>query len=267
MTEDEHPCLSTGRGRIEGRVAIVTGADSGIGRATARLFAREGAAVVCADIRASGTPRIDRLIEQERGRAVFVQADARSRADWDRVVAAAAGGFGGLDILFNNAGDGVRGRIDELTEEEWAYVLDLNLNSIFHGVRAALPHLQRSGRGAIVNNASTFGLLATERYASYCATKAAIVNLTRQMAIDYGPAIRVNCVCPGVVETPRQIARIAAAPDPEQHRARLVALNRCLQRLARPEEVAYGVLFLASDESSFITGHALAIDGGQTIDA
>ena len=267
MTEDEHPGMGPGRGRLEGKVAIVTGADSGIGRATARLFAREGAAVVCADIRESGAPRIDALIQQEGGRAAFVQADARSQADWQQVVDAAVSSFRGLDILFNNAGDGVRGRIDELREEEWAYVLDLNLNSIFHGVRAALPHLQRSGRGAIINNASTFGLLATERYASYCASKAAIVNLTRQMAIDYGPGIRVNCVCPGVTDTPRQAKRIAAAADPEQHRARLVSLNRCLGRLARPEEIAYGVLFLASDESSFVTGHALAIDGGQTIDA
>jgi len=252
---------------LDGKVALVTGADSGIGRATARLFAREGARVACVDFRESGTPRIDRLIQADGGDAVYVAADVTSRADCDRMVAAALDAYGDLDILFNNAGTGIRKRIDQLSDDEWNLVLDTNLNSIYHGVRAALPHFQARGRGNIVNTASTFGLLATDNYPAYCASKGAVVLLTRQLAIDYAPHIRVNCVCPGATETPRMLRGIAAAPDPVAQRARVEALNRCIQRLARPEEIAYGVLFLASDEASFVTGHALVVDGGQTIDA
>jgi NAD(P)-dependent dehydrogenase (short-subunit alcohol dehydrogenase family) len=264
---DEHPMMGEGRGRLQGKVALITGADSGIGRATARLFAREGARVVCVDLRESGTPRIDALIEGEGGSAVFVQADVTQRAECDRMVAAALEAYGDLDILFNNAGTGVRGRVGDLRDEDWKLVMDTNLNSIYHGSRAALPHFERRGRGNIIHTASTFGLLATEQYAAYCASKGAVVLLTRQMAIDYGPNIRVNCICPGATETPRMLRNIAAADDPAARRAGVENLNRCMRRLARSEEIAYGVLFLASDESSFVTGHALVVDGGQTIDA
>ena len=264
---DEHPGLGPGRQRLEDKVAVVTGADSGIGRATARLFAREGAKVVCVDVLESGTPRIDRLIEQDGNEALFVQADVTVRADCDRMVAAALDQYGDLDILFNNAGSGVQGRIDELTEEQWNWLMNLNLNSIFHGVRAALPHLMAKKQGNIVNTASTFGLLATEHYAAYCASKGAVVMLTKQMALDYGPGIRVNCVCPGATETPRLMRGLAASGDLESAMIRVSNLNRVMKRLAQPEEIAYGVLFLASDESSFVTGLSLVVDGGQTIDA
>lgn len=266
-TTDEHPMMGPGRGRLAGKVAIVTGAESGIGRATARLFAREGARVVCVDFRESGLLRIDRLIEREGGQAVYVSADVRQRADCDRMVAAALDTFGDLDILFNNAGTGVRGRLHEMRDEDWHLVLDTNLHGVYHGSRAALPHFLRRGRGCIINTASTFGLLGTESYPAYCASKGAVVLLTKQMAIDYGPHIRVNCICPGATETPRMLRNIAAAEDPARYRQRVETLNRCMGRLARPEEIAYGVLFLASDEASFVTGHALVVDGGQTIDA
>jgi 3-oxoacyl-[acyl-carrier protein] reductase len=264
---DEHPLMGEGRGRLRDKVALVTGADSGIGRATARLFAREGARVVCVDILESGSPRIDRLIESEGGVATYVSADVTRPGDCERMVAAALEAYGDLHILFNNAGTGVRGRVGDLSDEQWNMVLNVNLNSIFYGSRAVLPHFEHKGRGNIVNTASTFGLLATERYAAYCATKGAVVLLTRQMAIDYGPRIRVNCVCPGATETPRMLRNIASADDPAARRAGVEKLNRCMGRLARPEEIAYGVLFLASDEASFVTGHALVVDGGQTIDA
>jgi len=268
---DEHPGLGKGLGRLQGKVAIVTGANSGIGRATARLFAREAAKVVCCDIQETTTPRIDRLIEQDGGQAVFLQADVTGQTDCDRMVSTALERFGDLDILFNNAGGGVRKKIHEFTDDEWNFVVNLNLNAIFRGVRAAIPHFLKKGRGNIVNTASTFGLLATEQYPAYCATKAAIVNLTRQMALDYGPSgIRVNCVCPGAIETPRfrgYPPRPTLEQATEEQRARMAASNRALLRMGCPEEIAYGVLFLVSDEASFVTGHALVIDGGQSIDA
>ncbi len=270
INAEEHPGLGKGLGRLQGRVAIVTGANSGIGRATARLFTREGAKVVCCDIQETISPRIDRLIEQDGGQAVFARVDVTQQADCDRMVATALERFGDLDILFNNAGGGIRKKIHELADEEWNFVVDLNLNGLFRGVRAALPHFLKKGRGNIVSTASTFGLLASEQYPGYCATKAAIVNLTRQMALDYGPSgIRVNCVCPGAIETPR-FRGFPPRPTLEftdEYRSRMASSNKALLRVGRPEEIAYGVLFLVSDESSFVTGHALVIDGGQTIDA
>jgi 3-oxoacyl-[acyl-carrier protein] reductase len=268
---DEHPGLGKGFGRLQDKVAIVTGANSGIGRATARLFAREGAKVVCCDIQEITSPRVDRLIELDGGQAIYVQADVTRQADWDRTIDTALERFHGLNILFNNAGGGVRKKIHEFTDDEWNFVMNLNLNAIFRGARAALPHFLNQGQGSIVNTASTFGILATEQYPAYCATKAAVVNLTRQMALDYGPSgIRVNCVCPGSTET----ARFRGYPPQpsldratEEQRRRMAENNRALRRMARPEEIAYGVLFLVSEESSFVTGHALVIDGGQTIDA
>lgn len=268
---DEHPGLGKGLGRLQGKAAVVTGANSGIGRATARLFGREGAKVVCCDIQEDTTPRIDKLIEQDGGQAVFLQLDVTRQESCDRMIGTALEKFGDLDILFNNAGVGIRKLIHELTDDEWDFVVNLNLNALFRGVRAAIPHFLKKGRGNIVNTASTFGFLASEQYPGYCATKAAIINLTRQMALDYGPkGIRVNCVCPGAIETPRFRGfppRPTLPSATEEQRARMAASNRALLRMGRPEEIAYGVLFLVSDEASFVTGHALVIDGGQTIDA
>jgi 3-oxoacyl-[acyl-carrier protein] reductase len=259
--------MKPGRGRLEGKVAIVTGADSGIGRATARLFGREGARVVCVDIWESGAPRIDQLIDQDGGQAAFVQGDVTKKEDWQRMVAAALDRFGRLDVLHSNAGGGARGKIHEVSDEAWDRIVQLNLYGLYHGVRAVIPHFLEVGQGNIVFTASTHGLMGRAENAAYCATKAAIVNLTRQMAIDYGPTVRVNCVCPGPIETPRWRGW---PPQPNRMddaaRAEAAEAVRALHRIGRPEEVAYAVLFLASDESSYITGHPLVVDGGQTID-
>jgi 3-oxoacyl-[acyl-carrier protein] reductase len=272
LLKDEHPMLRPGLGRLKGKVAIITGANSGIGRATARLFGREGAKVVCCDIQETISPRIDQLIQQEGGQAVFAIIDVTKQADCDRMVATAIETFGDVDILYNNAGAGIRKKLHEHTDEEWNFVLNTNLNAMFRGARAVLPHFIKKGSGNIVTTASTFGLLASAEYPSYCATKAAIVNLTREMALDYGPlGIRVNCVCPGAIETPRfrgfPPRRTIDENTSEEQRTRLASSNKALLRMGRPEEIAYGVLFLVSDEASLVTGHALVIDGGQTLDA
>ena len=273
ILKDEHEMLRPGLGRLKGRVAIITGANSGIGRATARLFAREGANVVCCDIQETISPRIDQLIkDREAGEAIFANVDVTKQEDLDRMVKTAVDSFGRVDILHNNAGAGVRKKVHEHTDEEWNFVLNTNLNAMFRGARAVLPHFIKQGSGNMVTTASTFGLLASPEYPGYCATKAAIINLTREMALDYGPmGIRINCVCPGAIETPRFRG---FPPRPtlgegmtDEQRKTMGASNRALLRMGRPEEIAYGVLFLVSDEASFVTGHALVIDGGQTIDA
>jgi 3-oxoacyl-[acyl-carrier protein] reductase len=273
ILSDEHAMLRPGLGRLKGKVAIITGANSGIGRATARLFGREGAKVLCCDIQETISPRIDQLIkDKEGGQAVFAHVDVTKQEDLDRMVKTALDSFGDVDILYNNAGAGIRKKLHEHTDEEWNFVLNTNLNAMFRGARAVLPHFIQKKSGNIVTTASTFGLLASPEYPGYCATKAAIVNLTREMALDYGPlGIRVNCICPGAIETPRFRG---FPPRPtlgegmtEEQRKTMGGSNKALLRMGRPEEIAYGVLFLVSDEASFVTGHALVVDGGQTIDA
>jgi 3-oxoacyl-[acyl-carrier protein] reductase len=273
ILSDEHALLRPGLGRLRGKVAIITGANSGIGRATARLFGREGAKVVCCDIQETIAPRIDQLIkEKEGGEAVFAKIDVTRQEDCERMVQTALDNFGDVDILYNNAGAGIRKKLHEHTDDEWNFVLNTNLNAMFRGARAVLPHFIQKKSGNIVTTASTFGLLASAEYPGYCATKAAIINLTREMALDYGPlGIRINCVCPGAIETPRfrgfpPRSTLGEGMTDEQRKT-MGASNKALLRMGRPEEIAYGVLFLVSEEASFVTGHALVIDGGQTIDA
>jgi NAD(P)-dependent dehydrogenase (short-subunit alcohol dehydrogenase family) len=253
--------------RLAGQVAIVTGTGTGIGRAIGVAFAAEGARVVCSGMDEERNAETVAAIAEAGGEAVFVSADVRDGAQVAALVREAIDRYGGVDAIVNNAGIGIRGRIHELAERDWDDVIATNLKSIYYTSRELLPHFLERGRGNVVNVASTFGLLAFPAYAAYCASKGAVVALTKQMALDYGPAIRVNCVCPGATDAPRIRRMIDASPDPAATEASLGALNRVMGRLAAPEEVAAAAVYLASAESSFVTGHALVVDGGQTIDA
>jgi NAD(P)-dependent dehydrogenase (short-subunit alcohol dehydrogenase family) len=248
--------------RLRGKVALITGGASGIGRETALLFGREGAAVSVADVDKAGGQAVVHMIEEAGAQARYVPCDVTQAADCQRAVQRTASELGGLDILFNNAGLIRRSTVMETSEEEWDQVMAVNVKSIFLLSKAAIPIMAQAGGGVIINTASGWGLVGGHRAASYCASKGAVVNLTRAMALDHGEQnIRINCVCPGDTDTPllRGEARQLGEAD---ERFLAEAAQRPLRRIARPEEIAQAVLYLASDASSFVTGTALVVDGG-----
>jgi len=245
--------------QLADRVAIITGGASGIGRATALLFAREGAAVIIADCNQPSGQAAAAEIEQSGGRAVFEPADVTLAADCRRIVDRAIKEFGRIDILFNNAGIIRRSTILDLSEEDWDRVMAVNVKSIYLLSREVIPHLQKQG-GTIINTASGWGLTGGAKAAAYCASKGAVVLLTKAMAVDHGPQnIRVNCTGDTDTAMLRGEAKQLGEPD-----ARFLAdaANRPLGRIGRPEEIARAALYLASDAASFVTGTALVVDGG-----
>ena len=249
------------QGALAGKVALVTGGASGIGKATALLLGREGAAVVVHDLKDEGRATAQAIVAAG-GRATFVQGDVTRPADCDAAVQRAVTEFGGLDVLVNNAGIIRRASVVDTTEEEWDRVMAVSVKSVFLFSKAAIPIMARAGGGVIVNTASGWGLDGGKDAASYCASKAAVVNLTRAMALDHADQhIRVNCVCPGDTDTPmlREEAR-QLGQNVKGFLAR--SAERPLGRMGRPEEIAKVILFLASDASSFVTGAAVVADGG-----
>jgi meso-butanediol dehydrogenase/(S,S)-butanediol dehydrogenase/diacetyl reductase len=243
--------------RFDGKVAVITGGASGIGLATARRLHAEGAAVVIADLN-------DDLGEAAAGalgeRALYRHADVAVWDDVEALIEDAVQTFGGLDVLFNNAGVGSFGQTPDLEIEAWRRVIDIDLTGVFYGCRAAIPRLRQRGGGAIVNTASISGLAGDYSFAAYNAAKGAVVNYTRAAAIDHAREnIRINAVCPGPVDTPL-IAAVNSMQGIRQTWDECVPLGR----FARPEEIAAVVAFLASDDASYIVGACIPVDGGVT---
>ncbi len=246
--------------RLKNKVTIITGAASGIGKATAVLFAEHGARVVVADIDIHGGKETVTEIQKVGNEAKFIKTDVTNKIDTQNVVAQTVDTYGKLDILFNNAGIAMRLPVEELPEDDWHRCLDVNLNGVFLCAKAAIPAMQKNGCGSIINMSSIYGIVGADVRAAYVASKGAVTNLTRGMALDYAKDnIRVNCICPGFVETPL-VAGVIKTPDEYQK----LADKHPMRRLGQPEEIAYGALYLASDESAFVTGIALPIDGGYT---
>ena len=250
-------------GRLAGKVAIVTGGASGIGRATCRLFGREGAAVAVADIDEPGGCAVAEEIARAGARAAFLRLDVTREADWTAAIEHVLGEHGRLDVLVNNAGRGglpARVVAEHVTVADWDLIMAANATSVMLGTKHAIPAMRRTGGGAIVNVVSIYALVGSPSGTSYHASKGAARALTRVTAIQYAPeGIRINAVFPGFVETGMTV-ELHARPGVREERMALTPLGR----LAEPEDIAPGILYLASDEASFVTGTELVIDGGVT---
>ncbi len=250
--------------RLSGKMAFITGGGTGIGRACALLFAREGAKVAVAARRREKLDAVAQEIIAEGHEALAVECDVTRKASVEGAIRAAEERFGGLNVIVNNAGTLHVGSVEETSDEDWNRVITANLTGTFLVSRAAVPALRRAGGGSIVNIGSYLGLVGIKHRAAYCASKGGVTLLTKAMALDHAmEKIRVNCICPALVETEMALGAMARMPDPAAYR-KLRESQIPLGRAGRPEDVAQLAVFLASDESSWITGNALALDGGTT---
>ena len=248
--------------RLKDRVAIVTGASKGIGWAIAAAFAQEGAHdTICSRTASEGEKAADAMRAADRD-VVYKQADVSVIADAQRLVEETVDRWGRLDVLCNNAGIGMLRTLEETTEEEWRHLMSINLDGAFHCSKFAIPAMRGTGGGSIINIASVASFVGFQADAAYCASKGGLLMLTRQMALDYAPEnIRVNAICPGFIRTPELEHYLRQKPDPEAARAEVVAYHP-IGRIGEPEEVATVAVFFASDESSFVSGAHLTVDGG-----
>lgn len=247
-------------GRMQDKVAFITGAGAGMGRAHALGCAAEGAAVVVSDRDAASAEAVADEVRGRGGRALALTQDVRDEARWDECVQAAVEAFGALHVLVNNAGVSLGRSLRETTLEEWQRVMDVNATGVFLGCRAAVPAMEAAGGGSIVNISSAYGLVGGALAAAYCASKGAVRLLTKAAAVDLSQlGIRVNSVHPGMVETD-----MAQGLLPDEDLQRRFLRQQLQRRLAAPEEITAAVIFLASDESSFMTGSEVVVDGGWT---
>ena len=250
------------KGVLKGKIALITGGASGIGRATALLFAREGSAISIVDLdQVNGQTAVQAIVDNG-GRAFFIRGDVSQATDCQQAVQQTVRELGGLHILFNNAGIIRRASVLETSEAEWDRVMAVNVKSVFLLSKYAIPVMTEAGGGVIINTGSGWGLVGGRKAASYCASKGAVVLLTKAMALDHGEQnIRVNCICPGDTDT--AMLHNEAHQLGEQIDSFLAeAAQRPLKRIGRPEDIAQAALYLASDASSFVTGATLVVDGG-----
>ena len=246
--------------RLENKVALISGGARGMGAIEAKMFVQEGAKVVIGDVLDEDGKQTEAEINEAGGECVFVHLDVTDETAWQDAVAAAVDRFGKLDILVNNAGIARINNVEDTTSDEWDLVMDINAKGVFLGTKAAIPEIRKAGGGSIVNISSIAGLTGG-RTSSYAASKGAVRLLTKSSAIQYaGEGIRCNSVHPGVIETPMTTPIMLNTQESRD----LNASRHPLGRVGQPEDIAYGVLFLASDESSFMTGSELVIDGGLT---
>ena len=251
--------------RLKDKVAIVTAAGSGIGRASAILFAQEGAKVIISDIDPNKGEDTVKTIKQSGGEAFFVKADASKVSDMKEMINICVKTYGKLNILYNNAGIPGAFKLEGVSEEDWQKCIDLNTKGAFFATKFAVPEMRKTGGGSVIFTASVAGLVGSSFSPVYSLAKGGIVNLTRALALLLAPEnIRVNCVCPGLVDTPMAPGFMGPGTSEEKQATQEVFLKNIVPmgRLARPEEVGMAVLFLASEEASFVTGTALPVDGG-----
>lgn len=247
---------------LEGKIAVITGAASGIGLGTAKRMAEAGASIVLLDIDKPGGEKSVEEITNLGGKAKFYRCDVTSNLDCKKAAENVIQEFGRIDILFNNAGIIIRKNIVDLSEEEWDEVLNVNLKAIYLLSHHVIPYMIKTGGGSIINTGSGWGLKGGPKATAYCASKGGVVNLTRAMAIDHGKDnIRINCVCPGDVDTPLLHGEAAQLGEDE---AKFLeeATDRPLDRIGVPDDIANAVLYFASDMSSWVTGSVLVVDGG-----
>jgi NAD(P)-dependent dehydrogenase (short-subunit alcohol dehydrogenase family) len=262
LAREKEEKMATENGSFAGKVAFVTGAGSGIGRAAALAFARKGADVVVADVSEQGNRETARMIEEAGGRALAVRCDVSRAADVKAALDSTIETFGRLDFAFNNAGveQPIMAAAD-LTEEEWDRIADINLRGVFLCMKHEIPSMLKQGGGAIVNTSSGAGVKGFAGQAAYCAAKYGVIGLTKAAALDYAKAnIRVNAVCPGIIETPMMDRFSGGTPE---GRARVIA-QEPVGRMGKSEEIGGAVVWLCSDAAAFVVGHAMVIDGSQT---
>jgi NAD(P)-dependent dehydrogenase (short-subunit alcohol dehydrogenase family) len=249
--------------KLANKVALITGAGSGMGRIASTLFAREGARIACVDIDEKAAQETVRMIENEGGQAFAVKADVARSADVQAMVAATVEKLGAPHIVYNNAGiEGKNDFLAQMADEDFDRVISINLRGVWLGMKHSLPHMIKNGGGSIINTASIAGLVGLRGAAAYCAAKAGVIALTRVAAMEYGRYnIRVNAICPGAIDTP-MVQRVQGSGGLNERSINRISV---LGRIGKPEEIARMALFLASDESSFATGAPFVVDGGWTV--
>lgn len=251
--------------RLENKIALLTGAGSGIGRAAALAFADEGARLALADLNGDSLEQVAREVRAKTAPAIALRGDISNASFAQRTVEEAVNHYGRLDVLVNNAGIDLQARLEETSEEDWDRVMAVNIKAMFLLCKHAVPHFVRAGGGAIVNVSSATALVPLSGRPAYNASKGAVVAFTKSLAADLAPSnIRANCICPGAVDTPLLRKALEAAPDPNAARAGVLS-RYPLARLAMPEEIASVIVFLACADSAYVTGATLAVDGGRTM--